>query len=448
MVHYQAIDAWAKSGEKEGPKRAQQIHDGMIEMYKQSRDPMIAPSTISYNTLLNSWAKSSHYSSVDMAEALFEDMLESDEETVRPDVLTFSTLLDVYSRSEKADTVERAEEKFQLMTKLGVQRNVYTFSALQNVYARSGRHDAPHECQKILDKMIQQSKNGDIFSKPNCINYNSVLGALSRARTKEAVGQACAMLEKMEKADGDGGFDIEPDRLSYALTILACSRCPNIVYGADMAERILEKMEARAKKEAKRREEVSSAAPPSVTLDLESFNVVLTAISKTRTSNAIVRTIRIVKRMENYAEDGHMQVMPNTRSWNAVLHALARSRDKSINKGERAEQILDHMFDLYRKGAMKTKPDAYSFAAILSTYQTIGGITATERADEIVRHMVRFVISLFSIHMFLYLFAQLLWHFRNSCMNGAKSTLIQILFITRLFARHGQKYRTNAPGLE
>jgi len=382
------MDAWGKSGEKEGAIRAQQIHDGMMDMYKRSDDPSrITPSTVSFNTMLNAWAKSMDPEAVDKAEQLFEEMLELDDDVARPDVLTFSTLMDVYSKSAGDDAVERAESIFQFMNTLGVQRNVYTFSALQNVYARSGRPDASEQCQRILDRMIQQYKNGDVFAKPNCINYNAVLCAMSRTKTKASAQRAYAFLQKMERPDVDGGFDVEPDRLSYALAILACARNPDAVYGAERSEKLLLKMETRARKEAKRRKEISSAAPPSVTLDLESFNVVLLAISKSRTPDAVRRTIRIVKRMEKYANDGDTDIMPNTRSWNAILHSMSRSQTKLIGEGEKAEQILNHMSDLYRRGTTNAKPDAYSFAAVLSTYQKLETVNATERADEIVRYM-------------------------------------------------------------
>jgi hypothetical protein len=79
------------------------------------------------------------------------------------------------------------------------------------------------------------------------------------------------MLRKMELPVDEGGYDVEPDRLSYAVAILACARCPDIVFGANAAEANLEKMEARAILAAKRRAEVSSAAPPAVTLETECF---------------------------------------------------------------------------------------------------------------------------------------------------------------------------------
>lgn len=357
----------------------------MIELYKITKDSKIAPSTLSFNTVLNAWSKTLDPKAVEMAEKIFNDMVHWDGDEVKPDVLTFSTLLDVYAKSESPGSVERAEEIFEMMDELGVQRNVYTYSALQNVYARSGRPDAADRCLDVLERMINLYKNGDVFAKPNCVNYNSVLVAYSRQRTRLAAEKANEMLAKIERPDFDGGYDIEPDRLTYALAILACARCPDAVYGAELAERNLERMEERARKEAKRREEISSAAPPAVSLDLESFNVVLTAIAKTRLPDAVSRVIKIVARMEEYAKHGDASVTPNTRSWNAILQALSRSDQD--DSAERAEHVLNHMFELHKQGAAHVKPDAYSFTSILSMYHRMGKPSAIQRADDILRLM-------------------------------------------------------------
>ncbi len=357
----------------------------MIELHRQTGDPHIAPSTVSFNTLINAWSKSPDPSAPENAEKLFKEMANWGSDEVKPDVLTFSTLLDTYSRCNQRYSVKRAEELFDMMDSFGVQRNVYTYSALQNVYARSGKSDAPELCMKLLESMLHLYRSGNIFAKPNCINYNAVLIAYSRAKTKEAAQKSSDLLAKMERPDFDGGYDVEPDRFSYALTILACARCPDLIYAANMSEVNLEKMEERARIEAKKRDEISSAAPPAVTLDLESFNAVLTAISKSRQPDAVVRTKRIIQRMEDYAKQGIDSVSPNTRSWNALLHSLSRSRDENL--GEKSEQILNHMFELHKMGMKNVKPDAFSFAAVLSTYQRMDTPAATQRADEIVRHM-------------------------------------------------------------
>jgi pentatricopeptide repeat protein len=195
------------------------------------------------------------------------------------------------------------------------------------------------------------------------------------------------MLEKMELPVEDGGYDVEPDRLSYALTILACSRCPDATFGSTIALANLEKMESRALLEERKRQQVSSAAPPSVSLDAECFNVVLTALSKSRSQEAVPRMLEIVERMEGYANssDGNKYIRPTIRSWNAVLNGLSRSKEKGSAK--KAEEILHHLFDLDAEGVPESKPDAFSFAAVLSAYQRTWNLAGIQRADDIVRKM-------------------------------------------------------------
>jgi len=159
--------------------------------------------------------------------------------------------------------------------------NNFTYSALQNVYARSGKRDAPERAKAVLEYMLDlYYKAGDERAKPNTLNYNDILNAYSRTPSRESAESADNLLRMMELPVDQGGYDVEPDRLSYAVAILACARCPDEAFAAASAESNLEKLEARARIEAQKRQAVSSVAPPSVTLDIECFNVVLTAISK------------------------------------------------------------------------------------------------------------------------------------------------------------------------
>ena len=344
------------------------------------------PSSISYNTLMNAWGKTKDPSAPEMVEQVLQQMIAWKSEDMAPDAITFSTMMDAYSRSKDKHSTQRAEELFQMMDTLRVKRNVFTFSALQNVYARSGRSDAPEKTMEVLQRMLDLYSSGDVFAKPNCVNYNAVLNAYSRTQSRESAIHADQMLQRMELPVGDGGFDIEPDRLSYALTILACARCPDEVYAARISEENLLKMEARAQMEADKRAVVSSAAPPAVTLDIECFNVVLTAISKSRQEDAVGRTMAIIKRMDECVQAGHDHIRPNIRSWNAVLNSLSRS-SRDANSTTKAEQILTHIFDLYQGGMSTVKPDAFSYAAVLSAYQRSDDPSAAKRADDLIIRM-------------------------------------------------------------
>jgi hypothetical protein len=47
----------------------------MVQMYEQTGDPRIAPSIISYNTLMNAWGKSMDPQAANMAEKVLNEMM-------------------------------------------------------------------------------------------------------------------------------------------------------------------------------------------------------------------------------------------------------------------------------------------------------------------------------------------------------------------------------------
>ena len=264
-----AIDAWAKSGVAGSAHRAQHIHDSMVQMYKETNDPLLAPSVVSYNALINAWGKchpaDSHLATIqaekDLAEMLdamkqrnntssstpnTSDRIssiprelenDSDYETIqsynnnpytegdhyykddvvlingvvcnannynvgawnelKPDAITFSTLLDTYAkqsgitsgvenphsiRERRIATVQRCEELFAMIDTLHIKKNAYTYSALQNVYARSGLPNAPNKTMDVLHEMISLYQKGDVYAKPNAINYNGTYPSIGCAK--------------------------------------------------------------------------------------------------------------------------------------------------------------------------------------------------------------------------------------------------------------------------
>ena len=391
--HYTlTIDAWSKSNVAGASERAQQIHDTMCEEYLQTQNIDIRPNVLSCTTLTNAWAKSNETYAPEMAERVLQGMIgayKRGEMHMKPDAVTFSTIMDAYSRSPAVngpDACQKCEELFALMDELGVRKNVYTFSALQNVYARSGLSNALEKTREIFDRMLALYEAGDVFAKPNCRNYNAVLNAASREGSYDAAVIAKEMLRKMELSAEEGGYDVEPDRVSYTLAILACSRVPNRTLAADMSAETLQQMEARASLEEEKRNEVSSAAPPVVRLDVECFNLVLTALSRTGEPNSTRQIRLLLRKMEEYAENGQPSIRPNVRSWNALLNSLARSH-QSKNAGNQALGVLKHMFRLHRRGVPNVLPDAFSFAAVLTAYQRVATVAAAQAADQLVSEM-------------------------------------------------------------
>jgi hypothetical protein len=382
-----AIEAWGKSDVTAGAERAQNIHDAMIQTYGQTKNPLIKPTTKSYNTLILAWAKSKNPSALPAAEKTLRNMLTESIATrsAQPDAVTCGTMLDLYARKNSDASIAKAETLVRSMSGLKVRKNNYVYSALQDVYLRSGRKDAAKKTMAVLEKMLGEYSIGNNVLRPNVANFNNVLCAYSRTPSKHSAQRAVEMLNRIEMPKEEGGYDVDPDRLSYFLAILACSRCPNHTFGANLAEPLLRRMEERSKTEAKRREELSIAAPPLVSLDIECFNVVLTALSKSRDSDAVDRIFGIISRMEEYADKGQEHLRPSTRSLNTALNAL--SYEKNKDAARRAEQTLDHMLQLHANGVPNIKPDAFCYTALLRCYQGLSTPEAAQRGNDILLRM-------------------------------------------------------------
>jgi hypothetical protein len=206
---------------------------------------------------------------IEQAERILQEMINAGNDATKPDCTTFNTLFESYVRSkDKKKASERARELFECMEELKVEPMPYTFTTLQNIYSTSDLPDAPQKSLEVLQMMLSLYKNGSLRAKPSRSNYNAVLGALSRTYNNTSAKMAATIIKQMETPLSEGGFDVEPDRLSYALAILTCVRCPDD-FGMEKAEEILLQMEARARQDEEKRRAVSSAAPASVVLDLE-----------------------------------------------------------------------------------------------------------------------------------------------------------------------------------
>jgi Pentatricopeptide repeat domain/PPR repeat len=378
----QAMDAWAKSGAEGAAERAQQIHNGMAQIYAASGDPTMRPTTGTYNILIEAHGRRSDAAGLHQAEQILREMIDSSDNATTPNTVSFNTLLGAYARSNTTKkAVARASELMDLMEELKLSPTAATFTALQAFHVYSDRPDAPQKALEVLQMMLLSYGKGNLMAKPSVANYNGVLTAISRKSNRQSAEIAAALLERMESEEC---LDVKPDRMSYALAILACARS-NDDLGVRKAEELLLRMEARAEKDDKKRKEVSSAAPASVVLDAECFNVVLTALSKSRNSDAVDRSIAIMDRMKAYAAAGHDDIQPSLRSWNAMLNSLSRS--KVEHAAAKAEEIVNHLFELHKKGVPNVKPNAYSFTAVLHAFQKSKDLASIQRADHILRWM-------------------------------------------------------------
>ena len=385
------IDNWAKVGGVEAAGRAQQIHDGLVAKSLETGDDLIAPSTVSYNALLNCWSKSKSPNSPDRAEKIIDEMIGRG---VRPDVVSFTSAIDCVAKAGRSTAGDHGLRLFRQMESLaaqaqqngrssespGLQPNIYTYSALANAIAKGTDADAPQKALALLDEMKQKSREGDWQLTPTVVVYNSVINCLVRRKGPGMAQKASEILDRMIE---DG---VEPDSLSWKLVTTAWAQSDD-EGSIEKAEEILLRSEKWALAKMKEIEQTSALPRHRVWLDRDAYNAVLKSLSRAQEcDDAAQRALAILRRMRDLGDSGMNGLRPNIYSWNIVLNTIAATREAGI--AAKAESVLGYMIR-----EKNTMPDRFSFTAVLNTYQRNPEQGSAARADAIVRQMQKLYLA-------------------------------------------------------
>lgn len=101
------FSAWCNSKHIDAPQKAEDLLcklETYPEYPKRNGMLVVRPNLLSYNTVINAWAKSSSLDSASRAESLLTRMLKRYKEeaysTIKPDVVTFSSVLNALAKSK------------------------------------------------------------------------------------------------------------------------------------------------------------------------------------------------------------------------------------------------------------------------------------------------------------------------------------------------------------
>jgi len=360
-----AIHAWSKCKERGSAKKAENILEIMEQDYESGRNKNAKPDNISYTSVLTAWANSNEKVSARRAEELLERMeqlyCEQDEEELGsfsnrkewPDTISYNAVLNVYAKSEERDAGERCERLFQKMEYLyrmgneNVKPDLVSYNSLINVIATNpGTLAAAHRAREILEQMEHLYISGDESVKPDVVTYNSVIKAYSNSRETTASKTAESILKRMELMHEEDEKNVEPDAYTYN-TVIHCWANSGDISAAQRAELLLHQM-------AKKYSRGNRTLKPTVV----SYNSVLNALSKTKDADAPNRSGRILTQMIHLYNAGDISVKPDVFSFCTVINTWSKS--KALDKADRAVGLLRKMED------MDVKPNTFVYTAVLN----------------------------------------------------------------------------------
>lgn len=243
------IDMYAKHGGKNAGREAELILRRMEERFQRNGYKECCPTIKTYTSVINAYARSQEKGAAPRAEAIVASLERGRmQSNIRPDVTIYNSLINCWAKStERGSTCARRAEEI-----LHYMESRASFSSSGEVGGRK----------------VDYSR--DTWPRPNCRTYTTVIHALAKSGQKNSAHRALIILNRMENgSDGEAGTTVKPSVHTYG-AVISCIARSEEVNKASMAMGVLQRME-----EEYRRGN-ASASPNSI-----AYNGVLNACAHT-----------------------------------------------------------------------------------------------------------------------------------------------------------------------
>jgi len=328
------MNAWAKSGTRNNNMNSKKVEDLLRYMEKLSDEdcPNLQPNIVIYNTLLNAWAKDGEVTKI---EDTLQRMIRLEIPSVSADTISYTTLLSAYARLRTPEAALKADSLLQQMLELyhhgmeSAKPNVIAFSTVMQCHAQLGDGERAEYWLQQLQELYHRNKDPDFL--PDLAVYNTVLHAWVKSGQPEKAEDFLRHVMINDENENDNGNDI-------VLSTLPNSRTFNMIISAWAKAGEPDRAEATLMEMQRLYVEDDYDTCPCVI----SYNTVLDSYAQK------------MEKILNY-DNKNARMKKDQRKNNKQLDIPDHAEDAPWN---RAEAILDHMIDLYRRGNTSVKPNA------------------------------------------------------------------------------------------
>lgn len=318
-----------------------------------------SPDTVSYNGVINAYAKSPKVDGAVDAERILERMenahrrqREAREEWLR-------------ANAEGGDDIGDGEnDNARIEPQIAVKPNVRTYSTVIDAWSRRpprhGRSAA--RAQSVLDRLSSlYDETDDEELKPNRVSYNSAINAWAKSGIgRDGAVRAERLLDDMEREGG-----IVPDVVSYNAAMHAWARSGEDDAG-ERAESILRRANSRAETDSATDEGGVEAAKPNA----RTFATAIDAWTRSSSPSSALRAHQLLIDAERlYASARDESVRPNVVAYSSVINAYARST--LPDKASIAVRLLRKMIELSATGENReATPTLVTYNSVLNACAT------------------------------------------------------------------------------
>lgn len=368
-----------------------------------------APTTKTFNIVLNCWAKSDTPNAAERASAVFGLMEQWSLECAASggynacwaDERTLVSVIEAWTHGRPRDAPEVALGLLQgamfaadnrVAAKAGtsgnyskfrnVQLDAAVFNAVVYAWVRSNRgRQAALRAEEVLQLLVQwhQVRNARSINctavKPTTRTYSMIVMAWAECEAREKEGDAARRAEnillKMVQLYRDGGNDVKPNSIPFTTCVAAWSRAAaNCPEAPERAERLWDILDELYHETA----QTDKDFEPQV----EMGNAVMSAWSRCTTRvDSVERSLGVLEKLKQASLD-------NLISYNTVLDAMSKK-----GLGKDAMELLQHLEDVskHRDSLTPNRVTYNTVLAALSRSKTADKCAAAEEAERLLRKM-------------------------------------------------------------
>jgi len=355
----EVLFAWANSRDPDSLERAEMVLRLMEDMYDAGNDD-VRPSTRSFNIVLLAAASGAKQDASIRAQLFFDRMKESD--YIVPDAISYNTLIEAYAKNGGDDTLDSisnlVEEAYNAE---GVLLNSIFFSGVISSLSRFGLRGAVAAAEKIVQEIKSKHDDGKLSMTVDTNIYNALINSWAKSAEIDAPIRAEEILTLMESEATNGNNMLKPNVQTYT-SVADCwakSKDPNAAY---RAEALLDRMVRYVR--------------PSV----RTYTTVIQAFARSQLPDKAVRAQAILTRMkEDFRTNPAAQ--PTIVAYNALMNACEFTFGDA-NDIEEAFKVACLAFDEMRS-APDLKLDYITYGSFLGVINEL--VPKSEMRNEMVR---------------------------------------------------------------
>ena len=377
-VYSNAILAWSKAAadpsappqEEHAPstvEAANNAHALLLELVRHYTNGSFAagsePPLIAFNGVISAWSRIRNTEKA-------EEVLWLMERTVRPlcthlipNAISYNSVLHgIYRQSQsdaapsrkdvalqKALAIVSYMEQNSRTSQPDIRPNAFSYHTLLKCWLQSGsvKETATQEAEKLLGKVEQLWRDGDISLERTNRVYNMILNAYAKTFSGRRFlsTKALDLLARMKQSPHT---ECHPDIISYTST-LECIAQSSDPKAPDLADALLQEVKAR----------YDSTKDANLRPNLRTYTMTIQTLARNNGNVARAREL-LTELVQQYESSGHdVQLKPNTFPYNYVLNCAANTMDPE--KKVAAFQIATQTYQEMRHSRL-IQPDSFSYA--------------------------------------------------------------------------------------